>query len=81
MRVIRIREGLFKDTVVLKADKFEECYMGTLIGTRNYWVNKGTKVQIKLPKSWCVEVDDEYALEDLVIHLGGLSDKFDWQWS
>lgn len=55
--------------------------METLFGTKTYWVNNGAKVQIKLPKNWCVEVGDEYNLTDIVLHLGGLSDKFSWQWS
>lgn len=81
MKVVRVQRGLFKDTVVLKANKFELCYMETLFGTKTYWVNNGTKVQIKLSKNWCVEVDDEYNFKDIVLHLGGLSDKFSWQWS
>lgn len=80
MRVIRVKEGLIKDTITLEADEFEECYIGTFLGDRNYWVEEGERVRIKVPKSWCVEEDDEYDLEDLVLYCGGLSNAFNWQW-
>lgn len=80
MRVKSVKEGLFKDTIVLIADEFEECYVGSLFGTRNYFMNEGDKTRIKVPKSWCAEVDDEYDLEDLVLYCGGLSDAFSWCW-
>lgn len=51
MKVIRVQRGFFKDTVILKANKFKECYMETLFGTKIYWVNNGTKVQINYLKT------------------------------
>lgn len=81
MRAVRVESGWFKDTVVFKADEFEECYMGTFAGTRKYWVDEGEKVRLKVPKNWCIEVDEEYYLEDLVLLCGGLSEKFSWRWN
>lgn len=80
MRVKRVQEGWFRDTIVLIADEYEDCLIGTLMGLRTYWVEEGERARMKVPKDWCVEEGDEYDLEDLVLYQGGLSDTFSWCW-
>ena len=81
MRVKSVKNGLFKDTVVLIADEDDNCIVYSFMGSYEYYVEEGEKVRIKVPKSWCAEVGDEYNLETLVIYCGGLSNAFSRRWA
>jgi hypothetical protein len=80
MKVIKVSEGFFKDTIVVVAEKDESCEMGTICGTRKYHVSAGKKFRMKVPKKWCAEVGDNYKLSSLVYYLGALSEVFPWSW-
>lgn len=77
MKVIEISKGWLRDTVILTATTKEKAIFDTFLGTKLFWVEKGERVRMKLPKSWCVQMDDEISLSDLVLHN---QDKFGWCW-
>jgi hypothetical protein len=80
MVVKQIHNRVLWDSVVLEAEKYQECTVEHFFGPRRYYINEGRRIRVNLPKSWCLEVGDIISLKSVVLHLGGLSSKISWDW-
>ena len=79
MKVIRIEKSIlpWKETVVFEAEEDEYAELGHFLGTKEFSVDEGERVRMRVPKSWCLETGDNVNLEDLVLYH---QEKFDWRW-
>ena len=64
------KRGFFSDHVVLIASHSEECKLRTLLNCRTFWMPKGTKRIVKLPRSWALEKGDELEFKDILMEIG-----------
>ena len=67
----------WREVVVLEASQRESVRLGHLLGTKRFWVDKGERVRMSIPKSWCATEGDDLDLERLVFQD---QLKFDWEW-
>ena len=63
--------------VVLEAIADERVCFKHFFGTKQFWVKKGNRVRLTIPKNWCVEIGDEITLKSLVLQH---QTKFNWKW-
>ncbi len=80
MKAIRKESSLipFHEVFVFEAEKYEKARFGSFMGDKLYWVNKRTRVRIRVKKSDCIEIGDNVRLSWLVMKD---QDKFSWGWA
>jgi hypothetical protein len=79
IKVVKLERSLVPGRVVatVEANKAESVDVGHLLGTKRFWMDRGERVRLRIPKSWCLREGDTVELERLVIHA---QTKFSWSW-
>lgn len=79
MKVKRVESSFlpWKNIIVVEATEYEDAVFETFFGDKVFWVEEDERYRLTVPKSWCVEPDDELDLAQLVMEH---RDTFKWNW-
>lgn len=79
MRLRRLEPSLLPwcQVATFEARRREVARFGHLLGDKLFWVRRGERVRLRVPRSWCLEPGDDVDLGSLVMR-GQL--EFSWRW-
>ena len=68
----------FQDSVVFEATEQECVTFGTFFGDKEFWIEAGERVRLRVPKSLCLEVGDHRTIGQVITPSNQL--RFHWNW-